>query len=86
MHNEKSITITRRDVLKIGAGVVATQMFGFAGSASVKNQLADDLIFGHSGEVAKNYVDSNSNFSFLIIRLHPRTIAIKKHSPKCLNC
>ena len=72
MHKKKAITITRRDVLKIGAGVVVTQMFGFSGSASIRNQLADNLIFDHSGEIAKHNVDSNSNFPFLIIRLHPR--------------
>ena len=73
MNNKKVVlNVTRRDLLKIGAGAVITQMVGFTGLASANNSGMANLISDNPEEIAKNAIDSNSNFPFLIIRLHPR--------------
>lgn len=73
MINKKAfVNITRRDILKIGAGAVITQMVGFAGLASANNPVGTDLPPDNSEELAKIGNENNSNFPFLIIRLHPR--------------
>lgn len=73
MNNKKASSgITRRDKLKIGAGAVVTQIVGFAGLASANSSITTDLISYNSEETAKHAIESNTNFPFLIIRLHPR--------------
>jgi len=72
MNNKKASSgITRRDILKIGAGAMVTQMVGFAGLASANSLVATDLISDNSEETAKYAIESNTSFPFLIIRLHP---------------
>ncbi len=73
MNNKKiAVNITRRDVLKIGASAVVTQMAGLTGLASANNPVKTDLISDYSDKTATNNIDHHSNFPFLIIRLHPR--------------
>ena len=73
MKNKKvALNVTRRNILKIGAGAVVSQMVGFTGFAIAANPAKGNILFEDSESVTEKNLSGSSNFPFLIIRLHPR--------------
>lgn len=72
MNKKPAANITRRDILRIGGAAMVTQMIGFSGLASTNDLSATDLLAHNSVKPAKDAIENNTNFPFLIIRLHPR--------------
>jgi hypothetical protein len=69
-YKKVSASISRRDILKIGAGAVVTRIVTFSGLA--KAEVKDNETFKDSSGMPEHTLPGFQDIPFLIIRLHPR--------------